>query len=52
MSDQVNLLALNATIEGARAGEAGKGFAVVAQEIKELAKQAAAATSHADEKLK
>ena len=52
VSEQVNLLALNATIEAARAGEAGKGFAVVAQEIKELAKQAAAATNDADTKLR
>ena len=44
ISEQVNLLALNATIEAARAGDAGKGFAVVANEIKELAKQTAAAT--------
>ncbi|MBF0544822.1 MAG: methyl-accepting chemotaxis protein [Candidatus Riflebacteria bacterium] len=44
ISSQTNMLALNATIEAARAGAAGKGFAVVANEIKELAKQAAAAT--------
>jgi methyl-accepting chemotaxis protein len=39
-----DLLALNATIEAARAGDAGKGFAVVATEVKELARQTAAAT--------
>jgi methyl-accepting chemotaxis protein len=44
IAEQTSLLALNATIEAARAGVAGKGFAVVATEVKELAKQTAAAT--------
>lgn len=51
ISEQVNLLALNATIEAARAGDAGKGFAVVANEIKELAKQTAAASQDIKEKI-
>lgn len=51
ISSQTNLLALNATIEAARAGEAGKGFTVVAGEIKELAKQTAAATEDIKNKI-
>ncbi|MBI2569989.1 MAG: globin-coupled sensor protein [Candidatus Schekmanbacteria bacterium] len=51
IAQQTKLLALNATIEAARAGEAGKGFAVVAGEVKELAKETAAATDEIGEKI-
>jgi len=51
IAQQTNLLALNATIEAARAGDAGKGFAVVANEVKELARETAAATKDIGQKI-
>jgi len=51
IAQQTNLLALNATLEAGRAGEAGKGFAVVANQIKDLAKETAAATEDISERI-
>ncbi|MDA5194133.1 methyl-accepting chemotaxis protein [Govanella unica] len=51
IAGQINLLALNATIESARAGDAGRGFAVVATEVKNLANQAADATSRISQEI-
>jgi methyl-accepting chemotaxis protein len=45
IASTTDLLALNAAIEASRGGSDGKGFAVVAQEVKNLARQAAEATT-------
>lgn len=51
IAGQTNLLAFNATIEAARAGEHGRGFAVVANEVKELSRSCAKATSEISQQV-
>jgi len=52
IASRTRLLALNATIEAAKAGEAGRGFVVVANEVKDLARQTAEATSGIEGNIK
>ena len=51
MAQKMDLLALDATVQAVRAGEVGEGCAVVAKEVKELAKQTAAATEGVGRKI-